>query len=57
MSVAYNAQIYFAVEQRFMAKDLTTPKEDALEAENAVLRVMLAQAGIDVNAAECIRWV
>ena len=32
-----------------MAKDFTTPKEDALEAENAGLREMLAQAGIDAS--------
>src|SRR5258708_14582741 len=30
-----------------MAKDITTPKEDALEAENAGLSEMLAQGGID----------
>jgi two-component sensor histidine kinase len=35
-----------------MAKDFTTPKEDALEAENAGLRRMLAQAGI--NASELL---
>lgn len=35
-----------------MAKDSTTPKEDALEAENAGLRQMLAQAGI--NASELL---
>ena len=32
-----------------MAKDFTTPKEDALEAENTGLRQMLAQAGIDAS--------
>jgi two-component sensor histidine kinase len=32
-----------------MAKDFTTPKEDALEAENIGLRQMLAQAGIDAS--------
>jgi two-component sensor histidine kinase len=32
-----------------MAKEVTTPKEDALEAENTVLRQMLAQAGIDAS--------
>ena len=32
-----------------MAKDFTTPKEDALEAENASLRDMLAQVGIDAS--------
>ena len=37
------------VRRWFMVKDFTTPKEDALEAENAVLRVMLAQAGIDAS--------
>ena len=30
-----------------MASDLTTPKEDALESENAGLRELIAQAGID----------
>jgi len=32
-----------------MASDFTTPKEDALEAENTGLRQMLAQAGIDAS--------
>jgi hypothetical protein len=32
-----------------MAKEVTTPKEDALEAENTGLRQTLAQAGIDAS--------
>jgi two-component sensor histidine kinase len=32
-----------------MAKNFTTPKEVALEAENTGLRQMLAQAGIDAS--------
>jgi two-component sensor histidine kinase len=35
--------------ERCMAKDFTSLKEDALEAENAGLRELLAQAGIDAS--------
>ena len=39
-----------------MGKDVTTPKEDALEAENAGLREMLAQAGIDASQVAGKSW-